>query len=62
MKKEQKEAKTNKNSQFLSFSLESVEIPAFVEKQISGKDWLNWGVDNRLPYYLYSLYEKSSLM
>lgn len=62
MKKGQKEPKIDKNSQILSFSLESVEIPALVEKQISGKDWINWGADNRLPYYLYGLYEKSALM
>ena len=62
MKKGQKEPKIDKNSQILSFSLESVEIPALVEKQISGKEWINWGADNRLPYYLYGLYEKSALM
>lgn len=59
MKKDEKKQKT---TQFLSFSVENVEIPALVEKQISGKDWINWGADNRLPYYLYGLYEKSALM
>lgn len=62
MKKGQKEPKIDKTTQFLSFSIENVEIPALVEKQISGKDWINWGADNRLPYYLYGLYEKSALM
>ena len=59
MKKDEKNQKT---TQFLSFSMESVEIPALVEKQISGKNWINWGADNRLPYYFYGLYEKSALM
>lgn len=52
----------DKKPQILAFSLEKTEIPEFVEKQYSGKKWFNWGKDNKLPYYLYSLYEKSSLM
>ena len=59
MKKDEKNQKT---TQFLSFSLENVEIPKLTERQMSGKEWYNWGNDNKLPYYLYGLYEKSSLM
>lgn len=59
MKKDEKNQKT---AQFLLFSLENVEIPKLTERQMSGKDWFNWGSDNKLPYYLYGLYEKSSLM
>lgn len=59
MKKDEKNQKT---TQFLSFSMENVEIPQFIERSYSGKDWFYWGKDNKLPYYLYSLYEKSSLM
>ena len=51
-----------KTPQILTFSMDLVEIPEFVEKQYSGKKWINWGKDNKLPYYLYGLYEKSSLM
>lgn len=51
-----------KNTQFLTFSLDSVEIPAFNEKKVSGKDYLYWGDKNQMPYYLYDLYSKSSLM
>ena len=59
MKKDEKNQKT---TQFLSFSIENVEIPKLTERQMSGKEWFNWGADNKLPYYLYNLYEKSSLM
>lgn len=57
-----KDEKNQKITQFLSFSIENVEIPKLTERQMSGKAWFNWGNDNKLPYYLYSLYEKSSLM
>lgn len=59
MKKDEKNQKT---TQFLSFSMENAEIPQFIERSYSGKDWFYWGKDNKLPYYLYGLYEKSSLM
>ena len=45
MKKDEKNQKT---TQFLSFSLENVEIPKLTERQMSGKDWYNWGTDNKL--------------
>jgi hypothetical protein len=57
-----KDEKTQKTTQFLSFSMENVEIPQLIERSYSGKDWFYWGKDNKLPYYLYGLYEKSSLM
>lgn len=59
MKKTEKE---HKNTQILTFSIENVEIPQFTEKKISGKDFYFWGDKNQMPYYLYELYEKSSLM
>ena len=61
MKKDEKNQK-HTNTQFLSFSIENVEIPKLTERQMSGKEWYNWGDNNKLPYYLYGLYEKSSLM
>lgn len=57
-----KTEKTQKNTQILTFSLENVEIPQFLEKKVSGKDFYYWGDKNQMPYYLYGLYEKSSLM
>lgn len=59
MKKTEKE---HKNTQILTFSMENVEIPQFTEKKVSGKDFYFWGDKNQMPYYLYGLYEKSSLM
>lgn len=52
----------SKKTDLMTFSLENVEIPQFREWSVSGKDWYYWGKDNKLPYYLYGLYEKSSLM
>lgn len=57
-----KDEKTQKNTQILTFSMENVEIPQFTEKKVSGKEYQFWGDKNQMPYYLYSLYEKSSLM
>lgn len=57
-----KDEKMQKNTQILTFSIENVDIPQFVERSYSGKEWFYWGKDNKLPFYLYSLYEKSSLM
>lgn len=54
--------KQSKSAQILTFSIEDVEIPQFVERSYSGKEWFYWGKDNKLPFYLYGLYEKSSLM
>lgn len=51
-----------KNTSILTFSLDAVEIPEFVEHYTSGKQWYYWGANNKLPFYLYGLYEKSSLM
>ena len=53
---------TQKNTEILSFSMENVEIPQLIERSYSGKEWYYWGKDNKLPFYLYGLYEKSSLM
>lgn len=57
-----KDEKNTKNTQILTFSIDDVEIPQLIERQYSGKEWYYWGKDNKLPFYLYGLYEKSSLM
>jgi len=62
IKRMKNEQKVLKNTQFLSFSIENVEIPQLTERSYSGKEWYYWGKDNKLPFYLYSLYERSSLM
>ena len=62
MKNNKKTENGVKNTEFLSFSLEIPEIPEFIERSYSGKEWHYWGKDNKMPSYLYGLYEKSSLM
>lgn len=37
-------------------------IPTFVEKENTGKPYLNYGVDNRFPNYLWELYMRSALL
>lgn len=37
-------------------------IPTFVEKENSGKPYINYGVDNRFPNYLWDLYMRSALL
>lgn len=55
-----------KEQKTLNFSVfdyqQSLEIPDFIEKNVSGKDYVYYGEKNKLPFYLYDLYEKSSLM
>lgn len=37
-------------------------IPTFVEKENSGKAYLNYGVDNQFPNYLWELYLRSAIL
>lgn len=37
-------------------------IPTFVEKENTGKPYINYGVDNRFPNYLWDLYMRSALL
>ena len=37
-------------------------IPTFVERENTGKPYLNYGVDNRFPNYLWELYMRSALL
>ena len=53
------------NKQQMSFSIfeQSVKvIPTFVEKENTGKPYINYGVDNRFPNYLWDLYMRSALL
>ena len=47
MKKDEKNQKT---TQFLSFSMETVEIPQLTERSYSGKDWYYWGKEVQTFY------------
>ena len=37
-------------------------VPTFVEKNITGKTYLNYGIDNQFPNYLWELYLRSALL
>lgn len=37
-------------------------IPTFIEKENTGKPYLNYGIDNRFPNYLWDLYMRSALL
>lgn len=53
------------NKQQMNFSIfeQPVKvIPTFVEKENTGKPYINYGVDNRFPNYLWDLYMKSALL
>lgn len=53
------------NTEKLSFSIfdsAAKVIPTFVEKENSGKPYLNYGVDNRFPNYLWELYLRSAIL
>ena len=57
----------NKNKQmplqFLQlnpFLADTIEKP--IEKEITGKDYIIWGLDNLYPQYLWDLYQKSSTL
>jgi len=57
-------AKTQKQQQ-MSFSIfdnPAKVIPTFIEKENTGKPYLNYGVDNRFPNYLWELYLRSAIL
>lgn len=37
-------------------------IPTFIEKENTGKPYLNYGIDNRFPNYLWDLYLRSAIL
>ena len=51
----------NTQVKFSVFQREMPQIPIFEEKQMSGKEWLNYGSNNLYPQYLWDLYLKSAL-
>ena len=53
------------NKQQMNFSIfeQPVKvIPTFVEKENTGKPYINYGVDNRFPNYLWDLYMRSAIL
>lgn len=53
--------KTEKMS-FSIFDSAVKVIPTFIEKENSGKPYLNYGQDNRFPNYLWELYLRSAIL
>ena len=55
----------DKNTEKIAFSLFDSPvkvIPTFIEKENTGKPYLNYGVDNKFPNYLWELYLRSALL
>ena len=52
----------NEKMTFSIFEQTAKVIPTFMEKEVSGKPYLNYGVDNRFPNYLWDLYLKSAIL
>lgn len=53
------------NKQQMNFSIfdQPVKvIPTFIEKENTGKPYVNYGIDNRFPNYLWDLYMRSALL
>ena len=49
----------------LSFSIfdsAAKVVPTFIEKENTGKPYVNYGVDNRFPNYLWELYLRSAVL
>lgn len=58
--------KTNENTT-TKFEFSVIEgptriIPDIIEKKLSGKEYVNYGEDNKLPEYLWNLYLKSAIL
>ena len=49
-------------TQIQCYNQRTKEIPSFVEKQNSGKPYLNYGNNNQFPQYLWELYLKSAIL
>lgn len=47
---------------FSIFDSPAKVIPTFIEKENTGKPYLNYGVDNRFPNYLWELYLRSAIL
>ena len=47
---------------FSLFDSAAKVVPTFVEKENSNKPYLNYGVDNRFPNYLWELYLRSAIL
>ena len=47
---------------FSIFDGQAKVVPTFIEKENTGKPYLNYGIDNRFPNYLWELYLRSAIL
>lgn len=52
----------DKKFEFSMIPTNNREIPQLSEVRVSGKDYVNWGTDNKFPDYLWDLYLKSATL
>lgn len=57
-----KQHKNINNPTFVALEGQTKVIPTFVEKENNGKPYLNYGVDNKFPNYLWELYLRSAIL
>lgn len=55
-------AETTQKMKFGFFDSPVKVVPTFIEKENSGKPYLNYGNDNKFPNYLWELYLRSALL
>ena len=61
-KKVENEQQIIKNLEFSITEMRSREIPTISETKSAGKNYVNWGEDNRFPNYLWSMYLQSAIL
>lgn len=53
----------NKKMNFSLFDMNQAKpIPTFIEKENNGKPFINYGIDNRFPNYIWDLYLRSAVL
>lgn len=61
-KKTKDDGQNQKRLEFSITDMRSREIPVMTEIKTSGRNYLNWGVDNKFPEYLWSMYLNSATL
>lgn len=61
-KSDVKKEHTVKNLDFSITEMRTREIPVLSETKCIGKNYINWGVDNKFPNYLWSMYLQSAIL
>lgn len=53
-------AKKEKTENFSCINYRESSVPTIFDRKINGKEYVNWGEDNKFPQYLYDLYLRNS--